>query len=214
MSWAIILVSPRTFWTQQCQASFAMPDTSSSLTHNAATCPSGQCLTTLAHWELSASLDESITRISDFIFTCLQTSDGSFEVERLIYSMYVVGTQTSNVLGEHRRRVTTTQSRMATSWQAALNGRFPAQLDLGRLLIRGLRLRVRRLEENFGNFARSWIQRLCAVHSASCRNTPIGGLNRSLPCMSHPEDLTLLVEMMTDEIAGYHRLVLDWDRHT
>nr|UGV21555.1 MAG: replication-associated protein [Giant panda Genomoviridae] len=114
VSWAIILVSPRTLWTQLCQAFFAMHDTFSSLTHNAATCPSGPCWTSFHHWELSASLDESSTRISAFISTCSQISDGSFEVEKLIFSMWTVGTQTSNALGELQRKVTTMRSRMET----------------------------------------------------------------------------------------------------
>ena len=62
-------------------------------------------------------------------------------------------------------------------------------------------------------WSRSWILNLCVAHSASCRNTPIGSTPRLHPCMSHPEDLRLLEEMLTDEIRGYRQLVSDWDNH-
>lgn len=212
VSWAIILVSPRTLQAHSCHRFTAMPDTSSSLTLNAETCPSGMCLTSLSDWELSASSQEKNIKLSAFISTCLLTSDGSFEVERLMYSMYTVGTQTSNLLAEHQRRVTTTQSRMVTSWLAASNG-LRAESDLARILISGLRLRMQRIERHFGAWSRSWILSLCVAHSASCRNTPIGSTPRLLPCMSHPEDLRLLEEMLTDEIRGYRQLVSDWDNH-
>lgn len=166
------------------------------------------------HWELSASLQESVTRMGDFIYTSSQISDGSFEVERSIYSMWTVGTRTSNLLGEHLRRVTTTQSRMEMLLREAWSdpsGR--AELELGRLLIDGLKLRVRRIERHFGNFAMSWIQRVLRVHSDSLQNTRTGNIERCLPSMSHQEDLNLLAEMLTEEMSGYASLVSDWESH-
>nr|UGV21551.1 MAG: replication-associated protein [Giant panda Genomoviridae] len=212
VSWAIILVSPRTLWTQLCQAFFAMHDTFSSLTHNAATCPSGPCWTSFHHWELSASLDESSTRISAFISTCSQISDGSFEVEKLIFSMWTVGTQTSNALGELQRKVTTMRSRMETLSRVVSSDQT-ASMGAVRLLTCGLRLRARRIEASFGVFARNWIPRVCAAHSGSCRNSPTGDSPRSLPSMSHPEELTLFREMLMVEVHGWKQLVLDWETH-
>lgn len=167
------------------------------------------------HWELSASLEESITRMEDFTYTASQTSDGSFEVERLTYSMWTVVTRTSSLLREHQRRVTTTQSRMETLLLEASNGQSErAELELGRLLISGLRSRVQRIESHFGNFVMSWIPKLLLAHSGSSQSMQTGDLPRSLPSMSHHEDLSLLGEMLMVEMSGYNQLVSDWANHS
>lgn len=152
--------------------------------------------------------------MEDFIFTCSQTSDGSFEAEGLIYSMWTVGTQTLNLLREHQRRVTTTQSRMemlsAEGWQ----GRSRAQWEMGRLLLSGLELRVRRLETNFGNFAMNWIPKLLHAISPHSASIATGDLPRCLPSMSTMDELNLFQAMVTEEVTGYRNLVSDWMNHS
>ncbi|ASH99144.1 putative ORF3 protein [Giant panda associated gemycircularvirus] len=191
-----------------------MQDTFSSPTHNAETSVDFALWNAFHHWELSASSHESLTRMEDFICTVSQTSDGSFEVERLTYSMWTVTTRTLSLLREHQRRVTTTQSRMAMLLREASSDQSGrAELELGRLLISGLKLRVRRIENHFGSFVINWIPKVLHVHTASLPSMRTGDLQKCLPNMSHQEDLSLLGEMLMVEMSGYHQLVSDWETH-
>lgn len=186
----------------------------SSRTPNAETSTTGELWNAFHHWELSASWEENFTRMEDFIFTCSMTSDGSFEAERLTYSMWTVGTRTLSLLREHLRRVTTTQSRMAMLSAEGWNGRNRAQWDLGRLLLSGLELRMQRVVTNFGNFSMSWIQKLLHATSTHSASMLTGDLPRSLPAMTTHEELSLFREMLTAEIDGYRNLVSDWENHS
>jgi hypothetical protein len=87
-------------------------------------------------------------------------------------------------------------------------------MELGRLLIDGLELRAQRIVTAFGTYATSWIQRLPPVLSANCRNTPIGSSPRQSQYMSHPEELTLLARMLTEEMSGYTSLESDFRNHS
>nr|QUS52642.1 replication-associated protein B [Mute swan feces associated gemycircularvirus 1] len=186
---------------------------SSSPTHNAPSSIPGELWNAFHLWELSASSEESCTRMEDFIFTCSQTSDGSFEAERLTFSMWTVGTQTLSLLREHLRRATTTRSRMAMLSAEGWDGRNRAEWELGRLLTSGLELRKRRIETNFGLFAMNWIPKLLHAVSTHSASMLTGDLPRSLPSMSTHEDLTLFLAMLTEEMRGYRSLVSDWNSH-
>ena len=187
---------------------------SSSPTPNVETSIPGELWNAFHLWELNASLDESITRMEDFIFTCSRTSDGSFEVERLTYSMWTVGTQTLHLLNEHRRRLTTTQSRMEMLSQEGWRGRSRAEWEMGRLLISGLELRRRRIETSFGLWSMNWIPKLLHARSTRSASMLTGDLPRSLPSMSTMEELSLFREMLTEEMTGYRSLVSDWMNHS
>lgn len=162
--------------------------------------------------EGSVSLDERITRTEAFIYTCLSTSDGSFEVEGLMFSMWAIGTQTLRLLGDLRGRRTTMQSRMATSSVEVQNDR--AEGEVRRLILSGLSLRVRRIERSFGDFCLSWIRKLLPVLSRHSASSPTGNLLQTLPPMSIHEEWSSSVETLTEEMIGYNNLVLDlenWD---
>lgn len=183
-------------------------------TPNAETSIPGELWNAFHHWELSASLDESITRMEDFIFTATSCSNGGFEAEGLTFSMSTVGTQTLALLREHQRRITTTQSRMAMLSLEGWNGRNRAQWELGRLLISGLESRRQRIETNFGNWCINWIPKLLVATSTLSPAMQTGDLPRYLPSMSTMDELSLFREMLTAEISGYRNLVSDWQNHS
>lgn len=183
-------------------------------TPSAGTSIPGELWNAFHHWELSASLDESITRMEDFICTCTSSSNGAFEVEKLISSMWTVGTRTLAVLREHQRRITTTQSRMEMLSLEGWSGRNRAQWELGRLLISGLESRRQRIETNFGNWCINWIPKLLCATSTVSPAMLTGDLPRYLPSMSTMDELALFREMLTAEIDGYRNLVSDWQNHS
>lgn len=174
----------------------------------------GELWSAFHHWELSASLHESITRMEDFIFTVSSISAEDIAVGELIRSMWTVGTRTVSLLEDHRRRDTTTRSRMEMLSAEGWLGRNRAQRELGRLLIDGLELRRRRVETNFGNFAINWIPRLLHALSTHSASMLTGDLTRSLPSMCTMEELLLFQETLTEEIRGYRNLVSDWMNHS
>lgn len=172
--------------------------------------------TSFHHWERSASLDESVMRMEAFTSTCLSTSDGSFDHEEQMYSMWTVSTQTCRLLAEHQTRDTITRSRMETLSAEVLNDptTSPAELEIARLIRNGLKSRVRHLEMSFGRFATSWIRNRLRATSILCQSTPTGNLQRCLPCMSHHTELKASRAAWTEEIIGYNNLVLDVENHS
>lgn len=183
-------------------------------TPSAETSTRGELWNAFHHWEVNASLDESITRMEDFIFTAMSCSNGGFEAERLMFSMSTVGTRTLAVLNEHRRRITTTRSRMEMLSAEGWEGRSRAQWELGRLLISGLESRRQRIETNFGNWCINWIPKLLCATSTHSAAMQTGDLPRCLPSMSTMDELSLFREMLTAEIDGYRNLVSDWMNHS
>lgn len=169
--------------------------------------------TSLHHWEQSASLDESVTRMEDFTSTCLSTSNGSFDHEELMFSMWTVSTQTSRLLVAHQTRDTTTRLKMETLCAETSPDRSPAELEIARLIRTGLQLRARNVEKSFGRFATSWIRSRLRATSILCKSTPTGNLQRCLPCMSHHMELGASKEAWTEEMIGYSSLVSDVESH-
>lgn len=190
-------------------------DMSSSPTLNVDNSTLGRLSTCLQSWEQSASLDESIMRMEAFISMLSLTSHEHSEVAGLISSMWTVATRTSQSLVALQRRVTTTQSKMATWWQAdSVDPRGRAEVEMGRLWLSGLQSRRLRIESSFGNFATSWIQRLRLRVSLSSASTAIGDLHQTLPTMNTPlESISPLATLM-DEICGWHNLELAMQDHS
>lgn len=170
----------------------------------------------LLHWELSASLDESITRLEAFICTFSATSDGSFAVEELIFSMWEDSTQTLSLLVAHRKRDTITRSRMATLSVEALADRSQqrAEAEICQLILNGLRLRVQKVEMCFGDLCMSWIQKRLLLPSGPCSGMLIGSSDPTLCCMSRQQEYPSARGSWTDEIIGYNSLVFDWENHS
>lgn len=168
------------------------------------------------HWEQSASLDESITRMEEFTSTCLSTSDGGFDHEDLMYSMWEVSTRTSSLLREHQTRDTNTRLRMETLY--AEDSQNPtasrAEVEIARLIRNGLKLRVRQVETSFGRYATNWIRNRLRATSILCRSTPTGNLLRCLPCTSARMTLRASRAEWTEEMIGYNNLVLDVENHS
>lgn len=181
---------------------------------SAETSTPGELWNAFHHWEVNASLDESITRMEDFICTSTSYSNGDSEVERLTSSMWTVGTRTLAVLNEHRRRITTTRSRMEMLSLEGWEGRSRAQWEVGRLLISGLESRRQRIEMNFGSWCTNWIPKLLSAISTPSVAMLTGDLPRYLPSMSTMDELSLFREMLTVEIDGYRNLVSDWANHS
>jgi len=165
-------------------------------------------------WEQSVSLDESITRLGDFISTCFAISDGSFAVEKQISLMYSVVTPMCRLLEAHRSRVVNTQSRMAMLYVEDLSTQSSsAELEMGRLAIYGLRLRVRRIENRFGTYAMHWIPKLLRLLSLRYPNTVTGNMQLPFQSTLTLSDLDLKAEQVMAEISGYYSLELDLENH-
>lgn len=165
-------------------------------------------------WEASVSSPEKNILMAGLISTCSAISDGSLEVERLIYSMYSVTTQTLTLLEAHQRRDTITQSRMATLSAEASRDRRPAELEIARLIRSGLRLRVRRIETSFGNWFMCWIPKVQRALSDSCRNTVTGNSLLLLPHMHRQPELNSMTALLMEDLIGYNNLAWEVDNHS
>lgn len=183
-------------------------------THNAVH-SAGMLLWNAFHrWEGNASLHESHTLMEEFISTCSSVSDGSFAVERLMFSMWTVGTQILSLLAEHRKRVTTMQLRAETlSVEDYDEGTVSAEVEMGRLAISGLRLRVRRIENSFGNFVTNWIPRVLQQLSLNLEHTRTGNSLWPIQSMNLPLGILSGLDSLTDEMIGYYNLVSDLRNH-
>nr|UQB76455.1 replication associated protein [Flumine genomovirus 6] len=188
---------------------------SSSPTLNAESLMVSSLWTTFRRWEASVSWQEKVTRMGDFTYTCFAISDGSFEVEKLMYSMWQVSTQTLNLLEEHQRRDSIIRSRMETSSvEDSVVQRGRAEEEMGRLYLAGLRSRVQAVETSFGNWCTAWIPRVQLALSRRSPSTPTGNLLLTLPVMSHHWELNSLAETWTEEMTGYHNLVWEVENHS
>lgn len=191
----------------QCRSSSPTLVTSSSPMLSPPPSTAGTLWTAFQHWEANASLHESITRMREFIGTCFAISDASFAVEKLMSSMYVVGTRTLTLLEEHQNWVTTTRSRMVTlfaeDWE---DQSWLAEVAMVQLAISGRRSRVRRIEMSFGNWCIDWILRLLAVHSSASRNTQTGNFEQWSQYTSILSDSRSLEEILTEDLNGLDNL--------
>lgn len=187
---------------------------SSSPTLNRRDLTGGPLWTTFQRWEESASSQEKITLMEELISTFSATSDGSLEVERLIYSMWTIITQTLNLLKAHQRRATTTRSRMATLSAEALADQMPAELEIATLILDGLKLRVLKIENSFGNLFIVWIQKVQRALLRNSQSTVTGNSQFVLPIIHRQADLNSLMGLLMDDLIGYTNLAWEVDNHT
>lgn len=122
--------------------------------------------------------------------------------------------QTLCLLVAHQKRVTTTQSRMATLSAEALADQRPAELEIARLILNGLRLRVLRIENSFGNLFTAWIQKVQLALSRNSPNTVTGSSLFMLPNIHRQPELNSLMEGLMDDLIGYNNLAWEVDNHT
>lgn len=158
-------------------------------------------LTSLEALELNALWAWNHTmQLSEFTSMCSQTSDGSFALEELIYSMSTVSTQTSHQAVELLRQDTTMQSRMVTLLQEGWQDR--AEWEILAVRRNGIRSSMQRLETSFLRYAKSWILSVWCAHSAKSKSSPIGGsLWSRNPTLIPMEFLTLPI-METSKSGG------------
>lgn len=180
---------------------------------NAESSVDGTLWNAFRHWEASASLDESIMRMEDFISTCFAISDGSFEVEKLIFSMSTVTTQTLRRLEALRSWDTTMQSRMVTlfaeDWE---DQSWIAEVEMVRLMRSGRRSRQRRIEMSFGNWCTDWILSLLHAHSRSSRSTQTGNFALWSQHTRIQQGFRSLEEILMGDLIGLDNLELA-ERH-
>jgi len=167
--------------------------------------------TSFQDWQGNVSLDESITRMVDFTSMFFATSDGSFEAEELMYSMWTESIQMLSRLMALQKRDSITRSRMATLYAEVSDGLagHHAEISMGRLILSGVGLRKQRLETSFGNWCTSMIQELQSLLFPHFRNTAIGNFNIMLPSMSHLPERSSLEETLMAEMIGCDNLVSD-----
>lgn len=166
----------------------------------------GQLWTCLATWELSVSLDESFTKMAEFTTTYSLISDGSFRQERLTYSMWEATTQTSSLLVELRRRLTTTHARMETLLQEGLEDR--AEIAIATLIASGVRRHMRDLLRNFCTFAISWLREISSEDFP--RFAPIlTGNGIEFQNTINPRELSLTRQQLRESTSGCHSLILE-----
>jgi len=159
------------------------------------------------HWEANASLDESVTRMEDFTSTCFAISDGSFEVEKLIFSMSVVSTRTLRRLEALRSWDSTMQSRMVTLFAGDWEDQtWLAEVQMAKLMRSGRRSRLRRIETSFGNWCIDWILRLLRVHSRSSKSTQTGNFDLWNQSTRIQAGFRSLEEILMEDLIGLDNL--------
>lgn len=171
--------------------------------------------TCFRHWELSASLQESFTRMVAFTSTALSTLDDDTDHDRLRSSMLEVTTPMLWLVEEHLTKDMLMRSRMEMSYaggSGSLTG-SRAEREIARLIRSGLRLRVQLIERSFGDFCMSWIQSRRLATTILSRSTLTGDLNQCLPYMSHPLELHSAEERLMAEMIGYRSLESEWENH-
>lgn len=158
-------------------------------------------LSILESLELKSSfLWNHTSQLLEFTTMCSQTSDGSFALEELIFSMSQVSTRTSRQAVELLRQDTTMQSRMVTLLQEGWQDR--AEWSLLAVRRSGIRSSMQRLETSFLRYAKSWILSAWCALSAKSKSSPIGGsLWIRNPTLLPMEFLTLPI-METSESGG------------
>lgn len=182
---------------------------------NAESSVDGTLWNAFRHWEVSASLDESIMRMEDFISTCFATSDQSCEVEEQISLMLTVTTQTLRRLEELRNWDTTMQSRMvmlfAEDWE---DHHLIAEVAMAKLMRRGRKLRLQRIETNFGNWCIDWILNLLRVHSRNSRSTQTGNFALWNQHTKIQVGYRSLEEILMADLIGLDNLALAEENHS
>lgn len=182
----------------------------SSPTANVAISILGELWTCLQNIELSASLDESCTRMEEFTYTLSSISVDSSVQERLQFSMWEAATLTSRSLEELQRRDTTMRSKMAMSSQEGSNVRLTrAEVALTQLILNGVRLSWQRQQSSFGNFATNWFRNMWSEAILLYGSIASGSLHPSILSTLPPEGYGLTRQQLRESTSGCCRLV--WD---
>lgn len=178
--------------------------------HNVETLTNGMSTITYLHSELNVSSPGSyISRLEEFICTCLSISAENFEVGMFVCSMWTVGTRTLALLEELRRRDTTTRSRMVMLSQAGLTGRGRAEECMLELVLSATLRTSAKTRENFLRYSTNWIRELSSNLSATSGLTLTGSLRLNPRSTNHPMALGGDVEVLMGELNGFYSLELE-----
>lgn len=170
----------------------------------------GELWSSLQAFELSASLEESCTRMEEFTFILSSISIDSSAQERLQFSMWEAATLTSRSLEELRRRDTTMRSKMAMWSQGDSNVPCTrAGVALTQLILSGVRLSWQKQQSSFGNFATNWFRNMWleAIHLYG--SIASGSLHPSILSTLPPEGYGLTRQQLRESTSGSCRLI--WD---
>jgi len=178
-------------------------DTASSHTHNVAISTLSQLSTNFRLIQQSASLQENITRMEEFISTLSSTLDGSLEAEISVRSMWMDATRMFNLLECHRELAGTMRQRMATLLQADYKDQA-LELAHRRTTQRSAQLAML---ANFGNYVRCWLREHSYVISNRFEGTPIGGLNPSLLNMNSQGEYASTRGCFRNSMNGYSKIL-------
>lgn len=182
----------------------------SSPTPNVAISILGELWRSLQTFELSASLEESCTRMEEFIFILSSISIDSSAQERLQFSMWKAATLTSRSLGELRRRDTTMRSKMAMSSLEGSGVQITrAETALTQLILNGVRLSWQRQQNSFGNFAMNWFRNMWSEAIQLYGSIASGSLHPSILSTLPPEGYGLTRQQLRESTSGSCRLI--WD---
>lgn len=156
--------------------------------------------------ELSASLDEKITKMEEFTSMLSLCSTESLSQEMSVSSMLEVVTQTLSAATEHQRRVGIMRLKMETLWQEVSHGQ--AQAEFLRMAIDGLKLSWQRIEKNFLIAARGWLLGHFCVHSPHFAPMLIGDTESTRPHTSHLKGWDSQRSIIQSSILGWNKT---WD---
>ena len=96
------------------------------------------------------------------------------------------------------------RSRMETLSEGLSQDLNPAELEMGRLAINGLSLRMQRLVTSFGSWLTNWIRSLQSALSTNSRNGATGDLHLYVPTYEHPRG----IEFVESNNDGRHSWLL------
>ena len=152
----------------------SQPSMDSSPTLNAVTSTLYTLSITLETLELSASLDEKITKMEEFTSMLSSCSNGSLSQEMSVFSMWTDATQMLSVVMVHRKRVGIMRRSMGMWSEADWKGQ--AERAFLSLANRGLQSSFLEVETSFLMLARDWLREHFCVTSLPSDVMPIGSI--------------------------------------
>nr|WQA30129.1 MAG: rep protein [Cressdnaviricota sp.] len=159
-------------------------DTPLSPMPNVGTSILSECATFLAHFTLSASLDEKITLMEGFTSTLLWTSAESIRLETAASLMWTDVIRMCSLAKKHRRRCGITRRKMEMLWLGDSSDQTEA--DFLRLAMSGMKSSWLTLEMSFSNYVESWHLDNSLVAFLPSANMQTGNIDWIL----HPTDTT------------------------
>lgn len=135
----------------------------------------GRLSITLQNYEQNASSREKPMLMVELIYTALSISQGNFEVEEEMCSMYMAATQMFHLRTQHHKRASTMRARTVTLWQGGLNDQMLAKsLETE---ISGMISRLQKVEKIFSVYCWNLLRDSYAVALPSLKSTLTGDID-------------------------------------